>query len=296
LLAVGAAALLCVPALAQAANVTITAAGFVPSAMTIDQNEIVTWLNADTGDHQLTSDKKAGVSSPVLHTGQTYSFTFAKDGRYTVKDANNKAFKLVVTVKKPAPAPKPNANANANANASLTIGASSFQLVFGSRTILSGTLSTGQAGQQVDVMAQQWGDHGFKKVATVTTGAGGSWSYSVKPTIRTAYKVDSGKAASREIALGVRPLVTFHILAGNRFSTRAVAARSFAGKLVQFQRRSSFGQWVTLKRVKLGSTSAAIFRADVPRGTSRLRLAMSVNQAGAGYLGGISRVVVYHET
>jgi plastocyanin len=286
-LLLAAAAFFCVPALAQAATVTITAAGFVPAALTVDPNETVIVTNVDTADHQLKSDKKAGVASPVLHTGQSYSFSFAKDGKYTVQDSVRNA-KLTITVRKPAAA--------ANANANLTIAASTLQLVFGSRTMLSGTLSTRQAGQNVDVMAQAYGDHGFRKLATVVTGTGGTWSYTVKPTIRTAYKVQSGKAASPELALGVRPLVTFHVLAGNRFSTKAVAARSFAGKLLQFQRRSSFGQWVTLKRVKLNASSAAIFKANVPRGTSKLRIAMSVNQAGAGYLGGISRIVVYHET
>ena len=76
----------------------------------------------------------------------------------------------------------------------------------------------------------------------------------------------------------------------------AEPARSFAGRYVQFQRRSSLGQWVTIKRVRLNTSSAAVFRATPPRGTSSLRIAFSVNQAGAGYLAGISRTIVYHRT
>ena len=39
---------------------------------------------------------------------------------------------------------------------------------------------------------------------------------------------------------------------------------------------------MTLKRVRLGSMSAATFKASLPTGNSTLRFAFSVNQAGAG--------------
>jgi hypothetical protein len=58
------------------------------------------------------------------------------------------------------------------------------------------------------------------------------------------------------------------VIVGNLFSTKVVAARSFATRIVQFQRRSSQGQWVTLKRLQLNATSSAIFRATLPKGTS----------------------------
>jgi hypothetical protein len=92
------------------------------------------------------------------------------------------------------------------------------------------------------------------------------------------------------MTVGVMPLVTFHLITHKRLSTRVVAARSFAGKIVQLQRRSA-GHWVTIKRVRLGTNSGAIFRTKQPR-TATLRMAFSVNQAGAGYLGGLSRVIV----
>jgi hypothetical protein len=60
---------------------------------------------------------------------------------------------------------------------------------------------------------------------------------------------------------------------------------------VKFQRRTSAGRWVTVKRVRLKRRSAAIFRTRLRRGT--FRIVMSVNQAGPGYLAGISRTIVY---
>jgi hypothetical protein len=57
------------------------------------------------------------------------------------------------------------------------------------------------------------------------------------------------------------------------------------------QRLSRFGQWVTVKRVRLGGKSSAVFRLQLPKGKSRIRIAMSVNQAGGGYLAGYSPTI-----
>ena len=77
------------------------------------------------------------------------------------------------------------------------------------------------------------------------------------------------------------------------FSTRVCGAGSFAGRTVQLQRRSATGCWITIKRVRLNGRSAALIRATLPRGRSTLRIAMSVNQAGTGYLGAFSDTFVY---
>src|ERR1044072_2559766 len=62
-----------VPAFAQAANITITKSGFVPSSVTIHPGESITWTNSDTVAHQVSSTK-ATLSSPVMNAAQTYSF------------------------------------------------------------------------------------------------------------------------------------------------------------------------------------------------------------------------------
>src|SRR6266581_4726558 len=164
-------ALLALPARAQAATITISTLGFVPTAMTINQNDTVTWTNADTANHQVISDR-AGLTSTVLHTGESFSFVFKKAGNFQIKDALDKSFKGAVLVRAtptPKPAPTP--------AGALTIAASKLQLVYGSSTTLSGTVSNKQSGEKVDVLAQAYGDNSYKPIATVTTGGGGSWSY-----------------------------------------------------------------------------------------------------------------------
>ena len=68
------------------------------------------------------------------------------------------------------------------------------------------------------------------------------------------------------------------------FLARATGAASYAGHYVYLQRRSSFGQWVSIARYRLGPASGKLFRVPRRPGTWRYRVFMTVNQAGAGYL------------
>jgi hypothetical protein len=179
------------------------------------------------------------------------------------------------------------------ASGTLSLAVSKLQIVYGTATVLSGVVSNMKAGESVTVLSKRYDAPKLTSLATVSTTTGGAWSYSAKPAILTSYQATWKNAASPTRNVAVRPLGTFHLLTTNRFSTRLVAARSFAGKYVQLQRRSPAGQWVTLKRMQLNATSASIFRPMLPAGTSTLRIAMSVNQAGPGYLAGISRTIVY---
>jgi hypothetical protein len=91
----------------------------------------------------------------------------------------------------------------------------------------------------------------------------------------------------------VRPAVSFRRTGRRKFVTHVFGARAFARHVVQLQRLTSNRRWVTVKRVHLGKRSGARFRASLPVGRSVLRIAMSVNQAGPGYLAGFSRTIVY---
>jgi hypothetical protein len=95
---------------------------------------------------------------------------------------------------------------------------------------------------------------------------------------------------STPITVAVHPRITLTLLRSGRFLTRVTAGRSFAHRVVQLQRLRN-GRWVTIKRVRLGARSRVEFRAALPNGRSTLRVAFSVNQAGAGYLGGASRAL-----
>ena len=125
------------------------------------------------------------------------------------------------------------------------------------------------------------------------TGADGVYSFNVTPKILTTYRAVWKTASSLPVQTAVAPSISFGRM--NGFVTRVYAGRSMARKQVQLQRFSSFGQWVTIKRVSLDLNSRARFEAVLPAGPNRLRIAMSVNQAGAGYLAAFSREIVYRK-
>jgi hypothetical protein len=177
------------------------------------------------------------------------------------------------------------------ATTGVTLAARSQRVVFGRGVMLSGLVPNRRAGETVTVFAEEFGRGSPRAIATVVTGAGGAWFYLARPAILTSYIANWNGVTSRATRVGVRPRITFRRIGRARFLTRVVAARSFRGRLVRLQRRTSAGRWVMVKRVRLNRRSTARFRTRLRRGT--FRIVMSVNQAGPGYLAGISRTIVY---
>lgn len=66
----------------NAHTLTIDNFTFAPSALTIAPGTTVTWINRDDIPHTVTSTTKL-FRSPALDTGQSFSFTFSQNGRYT---------------------------------------------------------------------------------------------------------------------------------------------------------------------------------------------------------------------
>jgi hypothetical protein len=175
----------------------------------------------------------------------------------------------------------------------VTLAAQAQRVVYGRAVMLSGRVPSGRAGESVALFAEVFGRGSPRRVATLVTGSGGVWQYLARPPILTSYISSWNGLTSRRVSIGVRPRVRFRRIGTARFSTRVVAARSSRGRLVKLQRRTAAGRWVTVKRVRLKRRSAATFRVRLRRGRSPLRIVMSVNQAGPGYLAGISRTIVY---
>jgi hypothetical protein len=177
--------------------------------------------------------------------------------------------------------------------ASVTLAAHAHTVVYGRAVMLSGLVPTRRAGESVKVFAAQFGRGSPEMITTVVTGVGGAWQYLARPPIQTSYMADWSGLTSGATVVGVRPRVRFRRIGRARFFTRVIAARPFRGRLVKLQRRTRAGRWLTVKRVRLKRRSAATFRVKLRRGRSRIRIVMSVNQAGPGYLAGISRTIVY---
>jgi plastocyanin len=263
-------------AVAGTMSVSITRAGFIPNPANITVGDSITWTNSDTVNRQVVS-QEAGFASPVLKPNETFTYTFPQSGRFRYQDPLVRNRRGMV-------------NVAAEAARSVTLAAARSTVTYGGAVMLSGTVSSGAASENANILARPFGQASFTKIADVATTAGGQWSFAVKPTIETAYQVRWRNAESGAVTIRVRPRVGLGIVSVRRgvFTTKVTAARSFAGKLVLFQRRNLLGQWVSIKRIRLNVSSAARFRARLPRGNSRIRVYLPQAQAGAGYLAGVS--------
>jgi hypothetical protein len=172
----------------------------------------------------------------------------------------------------------------------VTLSALARQVVYGGRIRLSGLVPTRRANERVVVFAQPYGEGSFRSVATVLTDATGMWSYMARPQIATSYEASWNGGTSTALTVAVHPRITLTRLASGRLVVRVIGGRTFAHRLVQLQRHRG-ASWSTIKRVRLGARSRAEFKVTLPKGHSRLRIALSVNQAGAGFLGGFSRTI-----
>ena len=257
-------------------TVQIKRASFVPATVNIVAGDTIRWRNVDTRNHQIVSTTGA-FASPILRPSRTYSFKFDVAGTYRYRDALNPSVTGVVRVAGPPPA--------------VGLAASAPQITYGTKVTLSGQVNNKRAGEQVQIVHQPYGQPSPIVLATVVTGADGVFGLTVVPKILTTYQALWKTTRSLVVTTAVAPNISFGRL--NGFVTRVWAGRSMARKQVQLQRRTSLGQWVTIKRVSLDLSSRARFEAALPVGVSRLRIAMSVNQAGVGYLAGFSREITY---
>jgi len=274
---------------ATTVTVSITKAGFVPKDMTIAAGDTVTWTNADASSHQVIS-KDAGFATPLLKPGESYSFLFKTPGRYTYQESAVKKMRGSVTVKA---APQVTA-------AVVTASASRAIVVYGSSLTLSGTVSSQKPGETVTIFSQPYGQTSPAAIGSAISATGGGWNFLVKPALRTSYEARWKPAtgpmtATSPITVKVRPRVGWRVKATSgrivTFFTKVSGARSFGGKFVYLQRRNTFGQWVSLKKVFMSPTSSATFKVRLPSGRSRVRLFMPATQAGPGYIAGISRTL-----
>ncbi len=268
------------PAGAAVKTVSIYGYGFNSNSVTITQGDTVTWVNKDNADHQVLDSKGAFVST-ILKPKQTFSFTFKASGTYSYKDELYPKHTGKIVVKGLPP--------------TLTFAVSAPIVTYGTQATLSGVISTHAAGESVTIYYQPYPQPNLIERATVLTAPGGTFSFIIEPQVLTSYEAAWKGAFATPTTVQVVPKLTLGRYDG--WVIHAAGGRSFAGRAVQFQRLNALtGQWVTLKKVLLNSKSSARVIYALPIGTNHLRVTMSVNQAGAGFLGAISPTVTWHQT
>lgn len=261
------------PASTVTKSVSITATGFTPKTVTISTTETVRWTNKDTKNHQIVANN-GSFASAILRPGRSYSHTFNTAGTFGYKDALHPALTGKVVVKGPPPA--------------VTIGAQAPIIEYGQTTALSGAISNGATGETVTVWAQPYGQVSPVQIATLLTSTNGVWSLPIKPSLLTSYQARWKSTASQQVSVALRPHVAFTAYR-HWGAVKVKADRSLQGKKVYLQEYTRFGQWVKTKAVVLGKGSGKRFRLGLPGGHRYvLRIFMSLNQIGPGYLDGYS--------
>ncbi|HEY8703501.1 MAG TPA: cupredoxin domain-containing protein [Gaiellaceae bacterium] len=268
-----AAAVLALAATAGAATISvqIKSTGFSPSTIALNHGDQVTWKNTDKVDHQVVADD-GSFASPILHAGQSYTATFSRAGTFRYHDSYAAKHTGKITVKGPPP--------------SLTLALSAPIVDYGTVVTLSGAISTGAANQSVEIDAQPYGQASPIQLVILKTGTGGTFSYTVTPSIYTTYVARWNNTASGTVLVQVAPKLRL-LVGGNGYMKAALTAPiSMAGKHVSLQRLSSFGQWVNLVNLTLGTLNGRLFKPALylPKGISHIRVFLSVNQAGNGLL------------
>jgi len=261
------------PASTATKAVAIKAAGFQPTTVTIATGDAVKWTNRDTKSHQVVANN-GSFASAVIKPGNGYTHVFKAAGTFRYHDALHPALTGRVVVKGPPPA--------------VTIGAALPILTYGQSTHISGAVSNGKAGEIVTVWAQPYGQASYAQIARLQTTTNGVWDLVVKPTLLTSFTAHWKSAVSQPIGVQLRPNVLFSV--SKRYGLVKVKSdHSLAGRKVYIQRFTRFHQWVKMRRVILGSNSQKLFRLKLKPGRYTLRVFMSLNQVGVGYLDGYSR-------
>ena len=175
---------------------------------------------------------------------------------------------------------------------STTFRVSTLRVLYGHPVTITGRIASHQAGRRVAIIRRPYGSAAALRAAIVVTRGNGYWSYRAKPAIQTVYQARVGTTPSRAVTIGVQPAVSVRELGAGRLSVHVLPRARFAGRMIKVQRLVAAGTWQTVMQKQLGARSALVFKPSVP--SSTIRIAMSVNQAGAGYLGGVSHRLRYH--
>ena len=265
---------LAAPATSATTTVQIRRAGFVPASVTINQDDSVTWRNADTIDHQVVANG-GQFASPILDPGESYTFTFRNAGTYRYHDALHPTRRGTITVRGAPP--------------QVSLATSAPVVKSGSGVTLSGAVNNRRAGQTVTIVQVPFGQTTKQVIATLQTTTDGAFSFNVIPQVNTLYQAQ-WRTAENSVTVQVQPLIKLpRASRSGYFHFFVTASQSFAGRYVFLQRFTLARTWVNVSRLKLGAKSGRIvslrwIRSRVPRGRWSLRVFMPATEMPGGYI------------
>jgi plastocyanin len=270
----GVALVLAAPASTATSTVQIKSTGFVPAAVTVNQNDSVTWTNTDTKDHQVVANG-GSFASAILKPGKTYTHAFRAGGTFRYHDGLHPTLKGTITVRGAPP--------------QVTLATSVPVVKFGTQVTLSGAVSNKRAGETVTLTALPFGQTTKQVIATLQTIANGAFSFNVTPQVNTTYQ-SQWKGSESSVAVQVQPLIKLPFVSHSGwFHFYVTAGESFAGRSVYLQRFTLLHTWINVRKLQLGQQSGRIMslkfaRSVVPRGRWSVRVYMPASEMPPGYI------------
>jgi plastocyanin len=183
---------LAAPAASATTTVQIKRAGFSPASVTINQDDSVTWTNADTIDHQVVANG-GSFASPVLKPGKSYTHTFRGGGTFRYHDALHPTLKGTIVVRGAPP--------------QVTLATSAPVVKFGASVTLTGTVSNKKAGETVTLVQLPYGQTTKQVIATLQTTTGGTFSFTVTPQLNTTYQAQWKNLSESSVIVQVQPAI-----------------------------------------------------------------------------------------
>jgi plastocyanin len=270
----GVALVLAAPASTATSTVQIKSTGFVPAAVTVNQNDSVTWTNTDTKDHQVVANG-GSFASAILKPGKTYTHAFRAGGTFRYHDGLHPTLKGTITVRGAPP--------------QVTLATSVPVVKFGTQVTLSGTVSNKRTGETVTLTALPFGQTTKQVIATLQTTANGAFSFNVTPQLNTTYQAQ-WKGSESSVAVQVQPVIKLPFVSHSGwFHFYVTAGESFAGRSVYLQRFTLLHTWINVRKLQLGQQSGRIMslksaRSAVPRGRWSIRVYMPASEMPPGYI------------
>jgi len=238
-------------------TVTMPGKSYDPTQLSVLVGTTVTWRNDDSVNHTVTADGDA-FSSGYVPPGGSFTFTFARQGRYAFHCTIHRFMRGEVDV------------------FGLVLSGPEAPVASGRRVVLAGLAPP---GTETVTLRGAAGSH-----QAVRARADGSFVAAVDAIAPGTFRAVAGRLVSPAVRVQVRP----HVRAtqsGRRIGARVVPARPGAAAVLQAYDRDHFA-WRGVARARLDRHSRVGF--TLPAGLDRVRVLVVGTK---GWADGVSRTV-----
>ena len=177
---------------------------------------------------------------------------------------------------------------------STTLKASAELVKFSTPVSLTGKVKGAKAPMTVVLEQRAANATAFAPAGTATTDANGDFSFAVRPSKSSVFRVTAGTAQSPEVAVAVAPLVGLKVgdatpRKGQRVRFKGTVRPQHDGTRVAIQRKRADGTWATVRTAALRDAGSAFSRYSKRIRIRRTGTYRTVIAAHADHAEGISR-------